>query len=89
LNNQFSMRYAISVDNGPVQILDFKTFGRSEEWKQNVLSNRASRRSQLMSMPTGKHVMKFYALDPGVMIDEVRIDLGGLKKAYSVLPETR
>ena len=35
------MRYAVSIDDGPLTIVDFKTFGRSEEWKQNVLRNRA------------------------------------------------
>jgi hypothetical protein len=32
--------------------------------------------------------LKIYGIDPGVMLDEIRIDLGGLKKAYSLLPET-
>jgi hypothetical protein len=37
----------------------------------------------------GKHTLKIYSVDPGVIIDEIRIDLGGLKKAYSVIPETK
>lgn len=43
LNNKYSMRYAVAVDDGPLKIIDFRTFGRSEEWKQNVLSNRAEK----------------------------------------------
>ncbi|MCU7550644.1 glycosyl hydrolase 115 family protein [Chitinophagaceae bacterium LB-8] len=89
LNNKFSMRYAVSVDNGPVKVVDFRTFGRSEEWKQNVLSNRAGRKIQLPFLDKGNHTLRIYCVDPGVTLDEIRIDLGGLKKAYSTLPETK
>ena len=82
------MRYAVSVDNGPVTVVDFKTAGRSEEWKQNVLSNRAERTIPVSFLNNGPHTLKIYCIDPGVLFDEIRIDLGGLKKAYSVLPET-
>ena len=89
LNNKYSMRYAVSVDDGPMKIVDFRTFGRSEEWKQNVLSNRTGRKIQLPFLKKGNHTLKIFAVDPGVILDEIRIDLGGLKKAYSVLPETK
>ncbi|HVF97075.1 MAG TPA: glycosyl hydrolase 115 family protein, partial [Flavisolibacter sp.] len=38
-NKNFSVRYGVSIDDGPVKIVDVKTVGRSEEWKQNVLRN--------------------------------------------------
>jgi hypothetical protein len=89
VNKYFSMRYGVSVDDGPVKIIDYRTFGRSEEWKQNVLSNRAERKVQIPFLDKGKHKLTIFAIDPGVMLDEIRIDLGGLKKAYSVIPETK
>jgi hypothetical protein len=89
LNNYYSVRYAVSVDNGPVTIVDFKTVGRSEEWKQNVLRNRAERKIHMPYLAAGRHTLRIYCIDPGVMLDEIRIDLGGLKKAYSSIPETR
>ena len=88
LNKNFEMRYAVSIDNGPATILNFKTVGRSEEWKQNVLSNSAVRSVKLPSLPTGKHVLHVYMIDPGVIIDRMVIDLGGLKPFYGVLPES-
>ncbi|MBO9203195.1 MULTISPECIES: glycosyl hydrolase 115 family protein [Niastella] len=88
LNNKFSMRYGVSVDDGPVKVVDFKTVGRSEEWKENVLRNRAERTIQLPHLNKGRHSLKIYAIDPGVILDEIRIDLGGLKKAYSTIPPT-
>ncbi len=88
LNNRFSMRYAVSVDNGPLQIVDFRTFGRSEEWKQQVLRNRAERKINLTYLDKGPHRLRVYALDPGVLLDALLIDLGGLKKGYGVIKET-
>ncbi|WP_207495836.1 glycosyl hydrolase 115 family protein [Aridibaculum aurantiacum] len=88
INNNYRVRYAVTVDDGPLQLIDIKTAGRSEEWKQNVLRNRAERKIQLPFLPAGKHTLKIYAVDPGVMLDEIRIDIGGLKKAYSTLPPT-
>jgi hypothetical protein len=70
-------------------MVDIKTFGRSEEWKQNVLRNRAERKIAMPFLEAGKHTLKIYAVDPGVMLDEIRIDSGGLIKAYSTVPETR
>ncbi|OQP47932.1 hypothetical protein A4H97_30475 [Niastella yeongjuensis] len=88
VNNNFSMRYGVSVDEGPVNIVDFKTVGRSEEWKENVLRNRAERTISFPRLNKGRHTLKIYAIDPGVVLDEIRIDLGGLKKAYSAIPAT-
>ncbi|GAA4729448.1 glycosyl hydrolase 115 family protein [Flavisolibacter ginsenosidimutans] len=89
VNNNFRVRYALSIDDGPLETVDIKTSGKSEEWKQNVLRNRAERRTGLPFLKAGKHRLKIYCVDPGVVLDEIRIDLGGLKKAYSLLPETK
>jgi hypothetical protein len=89
VNNNFSLRYALSIDEGPLKIVDIKTVGRSEEWKQNVLRNRAERIIHMPFLKAGKHTLKIYAVDPGVILDEIRIDTGGLIKANSTVPETR
>ncbi|HWI91427.1 MAG TPA: glycosyl hydrolase 115 family protein [Flavisolibacter sp.] len=89
VNNNFSVHYAISLDDGPLKIIDTRTFGRSEEWKQNVLRNRAERKTEMPTLNAGRHTLKIYAIDPGVILDEIRIDLGGLKKAYSAISETK
>ena len=88
MNSNGKMRYAVSVDNGPLQVVDFHTVGRSEEWKQNVLRNRAEKKIRLSLLQKGIHHLKIYAMDPGVILDGILIDLGGLKKAYSIIPET-
>jgi hypothetical protein len=88
LNKNFEMRYAVSVDDGPATVLNFKTVGRSEEWKQNVLSNSAMRSVKMQMLSAGKHVLHIYLVDPGVILDRILIDLGGLKPFYGLVPET-
>lgn len=88
LNKSFSMRYGLSINDGPVQIIDFKTVGRSEEWKQNVLRNSATRSTTFPALTPGKHTLKIYAIDPGVVLDRIVIDFGSRYKSYSVIPVT-
>jgi hypothetical protein len=85
INNNFSNRYAVSVDDGPLTLVDFKTEGRSEEWKQNVLSNRAARTVQLQYLDKGLHKLKIYCVDPGVMLEDIHIKLAGWKQMYGGL----
>ena len=89
LNKNHFMRYAVSIDNSDPEILDFKTVGRSEEWKQNVLSNEAIKKFKTQFLNKGKHVLKIYMIDPRVILDRITIDLGGLQKSYGLIPETK
>ena len=84
VNNNYRMRYAVSVDNGPLKVVDFKTQSRSEEWKQNVLRNSAIKKINIERLNPGKHTLRIYMIDPGVILDRVLIDLGGLKNGYQM-----
>jgi len=88
LHNGYRVRYGVSVDGGPVQVVDIKTFGRSEEWKQNVLRNRAGRSISLPMLKRGRHTLRIYAVDGGVILDEIRIGIGRKSIAYSLQDET-
>ena len=83
LNNNYRMRYAVEVDGNAYQVMDFKTQGRSEEWKQNVLSNSATKKLKLDPLNPGKHTLRIYMIDPGVILDRIILDFGGLKSGYS------
>jgi len=82
LHQGFEMRYAVSIDQGPLQILNFKTTGRSEEWKQNVLSNSAVRSVNEKMLKAGKHTLSIYKIDPGVIVDRIFVDLGNVQEHY-------
>jgi hypothetical protein len=89
LNRHFELRCGVSLDDGPVTVLNFRTFGRSEEWKQAVLSNSLSRGIKGLPVGKGEHHLKVYLIDPGLILDRIIIAPGGLRAFYGLLPETR
>ena len=68
-----NIRYGISVNDDPMQIIDYRTEGRSEEWKENVLRNQAIRKTRHKVPASGKVKIKLVAIDEGVVIDEVKV----------------
>lgn len=68
-----AIRYSIQVDGGPEQVIDYATHGRSEEWKENVLSNQARRTTRHDLAKKGTHTITIKALDEGVIIDQGKI----------------
>jgi hypothetical protein len=89
LNNNFGLKYAIRIDQSDWQIQDFTTQGRSKTWKENVLSNQAEQKIVFKQLTPGKHHIEILAIDPGVMIDRLLINLGEVKPAYSLVKETK
>ncbi|UKM63857.1 glycosyl hydrolase 115 family protein [Flavobacteriaceae bacterium GSB9] len=64
-----SVRVAVQWNNNPIEIIDFKTEGRSRTWKQNVLSNTAVKQIQVPIENKGKQTLKIYMLDAGLVLD--------------------
>ncbi|MFT3753302.1 MAG: glycosyl hydrolase 115 family protein [Paludibacter sp.] len=67
-----NIRFAISIDGAPEQLIDYRTVGRSEEWKQNVLRNQAIRAVK-SALKSGKHQLEIRAVDEGVVLDRIMI----------------
>ncbi|MBN2214812.1 MAG: glycosyl hydrolase 115 family protein [Bacteroidales bacterium] len=89
LNTLHQLRISVAVDDSEPQIVDYRTFNRSETWKQNVLRNNAIVKTEHLISSPGKHILKITTLDPGIIIDRITIDFGGLEPAYSAVPETK
>jgi len=89
ITNKNGVRVGVQWNNEPIQIVDFATIGRSEEWKQNVLSNKASKKVPIKSTIKGKNTLKIYMIDEGVALDYFYINLNKNNPVpYSLLPET-
>ena len=80
------LRIAVRVDGGDPTILDYQSFGRSEEWKRNVLSNSATRDISLPQLPAGAHRIDLEALDPGFLLDRIDVRLDGAPDYYGAPP---
>jgi hypothetical protein len=86
LTSEDKLRLAVQLDDRPVQLLDYRTFGRSDEWKQNVLTNTAVRTVGISQLPKGKHRLRVYAMDPGFILDRIDVRLDGAPDYYGAPP---
>ena len=82
LHPGLGVRVAVSLDGGSLQLFDYATVGRSDEWRENVLSNTAVRSLRFKLLKRGPHELTIHALDPGVVLDRIEIDLDGAPRHY-------
>ena len=72
--NDKSLRVALSIDNGEPYVVDYATKGRSEEWKVNILWNRAHRIVRVpVDSKKSRHTFTLTALDEGIILDTIYI----------------
>lgn len=72
--NGGDLRYEISVDGDTPQVVSFKTVGRSEAWKINVLRNLSLQSTRHELHKKSFHTVQIKALDEGVVIDQLMLD---------------
>lgn len=77
------LRYAIAIDDQTPQIV---TVGAdvevsSPKWAQNVLNATTTGTSKL-NLTAGKHVLKIYMVDAGVVLDKIVLNAGGMQPSY-------
>ena len=66
-------RYAVSIDGFPAGIFSIHTGDFSAEWRWNVLRGYSSRSVDISSLSPGKHKVTVHLLDPGIVLQEIRI----------------
>ncbi len=85
------LRYAIGFDGEAPQLVavgaDLQVPSRA--WSLNVLNSSTMGISNHEIRTAGQHVLRIYAVDPGVVLDKIVLDLGGLKPSYLGPAETR
>ncbi|MDQ8184007.1 glycosyl hydrolase 115 family protein [Pelagicoccus sp. SDUM812002] len=83
-----STRYGIQVDDGEVEIRHNDEKEYSQEWADNVMRNTAINTINVELATEGKHTLRLYCVDPGMIAQKIVIDLGGLKPSYLGPPTT-
>lgn len=83
------LRYAIAIDDGKPQIVDYNVIAETDRrWSRNVMWNASIDSTTHAIAAPGKHTLKVWMVDPGVVMDKIVIDLGGAKESYLGPPET-
>ncbi len=87
------LQYAISFDNDSPQIItlvpaDYNAQNGNRDWERTVVNNaRYSHSKHFISKP-GYHTLKIWMVDPGVVLEKIVVDAGGVKPSYLGPPES-
>src|SRR5437870_13822017 len=78
------LSYAIDLDDQPPQVVIIGADLQipSRPWSLNVINSSTVGTSTHEIKTVGRHVLKMYAVDPGVVLDKIVLDLGGLRPSY-------
>ncbi|MCC3158562.1 glycosyl hydrolase 115 family protein [Hymenobacter sp. 15J16-1T3B] len=90
--NQGGLRYAVSFDDEAPQLVNLHTGlvadNGNRPWEQAVAQNIIVKTSQHQLTTAGPHTLKFWVVDPGVVLEKLVLDRGGLKPSYLGPPES-
>jgi hypothetical protein len=82
------LRYAVSFDDDVPQVVDIAADTGVKAWEQLVADNVSATTSQHRLARPGEHVLKFWLVDPGMALQKLVVDAGGVKPSYLGPPES-
>ncbi|HEU5078670.1 MAG TPA: glycosyl hydrolase 115 family protein [Opitutaceae bacterium] len=81
------LRCAISIDDAAPQEIDIAP-RKLQDWEQAVSdAARVLSTNHVLAKP-GRHVLKFWMIDPGVVLERLVVDFGGVRPSYLGPPES-
>ncbi len=86
------LQYAISIDNEQPQIFSINKEDKnsiSGIWNKWVSENIIIKTSTHKLDKPGKHTLKYWMVNPGVVLQKLVLDLGGAEPSYLGPPETK
>jgi hypothetical protein len=91
-NTENGLQYAISVDNETPQIISINKEDKnsiSGIWNKWVGESIIIKTSKHKIDNPGKHVIKYWMVNNGVVLQKIVADFGGMKQSYLGPPETK
>lgn len=88
-----SLKYAISIDDEAPQIVtavpeNYNAQNRNTDWEKSVRDNaRFCTTNHTITIP-GYHTLKIWMIDPGIVLQKIVVNTGGLKPSYLGPPES-
>jgi hypothetical protein len=82
------LRYGISFDEGAMQVIDVHADPSLRAWERSVADGVTVLTSTHAIARPGDHVLTFWALDPGLVLQKLVVDTGGVRPSYLGPPES-
>jgi len=80
--NNDGLCFAVSIDDQKPQIVNIHKGKTNLDWQESVRRNIVELKTKHTIEKTGKHTLKIWMIDPGVVLQRILIDCGGLKPSY-------
>ena len=68
---------------------DFSAMNGNKDWEQTVMDNARYINVKQIIKATGYHTLKIWMIDPGVVIEKIILDTGGVRESYLGPPESK
>ncbi len=91
-NTSEGLQFAISIDDETPQVISINNDDKSTEGGINykwVGDNIIIKKSNHKILTAGKHTLKYWMVNPGVVLQKLVLDFGGMKPSYLGPPETK
>jgi hypothetical protein len=82
------LRYSIAFDDEPPQVIDVHADSSLQAWERSVADGVTVLTSTHTIATPGVHVLTFHALEPGLVLQKLVVDTGGLRPSYLGPPES-
>jgi hypothetical protein len=91
-----ALRFAVSIDDQkpvivtgvPTTVAASGTAWNGSEWAKNVMDEARTVAAKVQIPSAGYHTLKVWMIDPGITLQKIVIDMGGLKPSYLGPPES-
>lgn len=81
-------RYAISFDDETPQVINIHASYAQADWERSVKDGIRVLKSKHTLANAGYHTLKFWVIDPGLVLEKLVIDTGGVRPSYLGPPES-
>ena len=81
-NTTTDTKYSVQIDDGALATPSSSHVEYSQVWFESVLRNCAVNKSTLHIDKPGRHTLRIRVGDPGIVLQKIVLDFGGMKRSY-------
>jgi hypothetical protein len=87
-NSPNGLQFAVSIDNERPQIVSLNKEDNTGVWNTWVANSIIIKTTKHFISQSGKHTVKYWVIDPGIILQKLVVDFGGLKASFLGPQET-